>query len=55
MLNTIKKVRTGGKGSKMIAYYIRRGYIIIGYHHGSVILKKSKSCELKPTITIAAK
>jgi hypothetical protein len=52
MLDTIKKVRTGGKGSKLIAYYIRHGYVITGYHHGSVTLEKPKSSESKPTITI---
>ena len=52
MLDTIKKVRTGGKGSKLIAYYIRHGYVITGYHHGSVTLEKQQSSELKPTIKI---
>jgi len=40
MQKQTKKVKAAGKGLKMIAFYLRHGFIITDYHNGSFTLAK---------------
>lgn len=40
MKNKTKRIKAAGKGLKLIAFYLRHGFIITDYHNGSFTLAK---------------